>query len=175
MAGIFSERPDALPTPPSHVTSREGGGVPFAMQVQMRARLPLGLVALALAAAASASASAADVRATTDGRMSGATQITFGCPGPVRVGAPPCEHWSSFPHARFTLTRLRGGVPVSGSERRFNSDGRGRFTLPLAAGRYQLTPLAQAHSNGGAPITLSVRAGQTTWTLLRYQGYPRML
>jgi hypothetical protein len=141
------------------------------MRLQMQARLSLGLVVLALATAASA----ADVQATTDGRLSGATQISFGCPGPVRVGAPPCEHWSSFPRARFTLVRLRAGVPVPGSDRRFRSDSRGRFTLRLAAGRYQLAPLAQAHTNGGTAINLTVRAGRTTWTLVRYQGYPRML
>ena len=148
-----------------------GSGVSSLMGDAMRARLILGLVVLALTAGAAASG----VHASVGGRLAGVTQITFGCPGPIREGAPPCEHWSRFPHARFSITRLRGNVPVPGTDRRVSSDSRGRFTLQLVPGRYRLTPLPQPHTNGGTPVTVAVRTGQTTWTLVRFQGYPRML
>jgi hypothetical protein len=103
------------------------------------------------------------------GRLTGITQISYGCPGPQRVGEP-CEHWSSFAHARFRLTTLR-----SGYTRIITSDMRGRFSLPLTAGRYQLTPLRQLHTTGGTPITATIHAATTTWTHVRYQGFPQML
>lgn len=103
------------------------------------------------------------------GRLSGATQISYGCPGPQRVGEQ-CEHWSSFDHARFGLTTLG-----SGHTRIITSNSRGRFTLLLGPGRYRLTPLRQTHTTGGASVTVTIRATATTWVRLRFEGFPRML
>src|SRR5947207_2716350 len=79
------------------------------------------------------------------GRLSGVTQISYGCPGPQREGEP-CEHWSSFAQARFRVTTLSGG-----NARIVTSNWRGRFTLVRIPGRYVLTPLRQAHTTGGTP------------------------
>jgi hypothetical protein len=105
----------------------------------------------------------------SQGRLSGSTQISYGCPGPQREGVP-CEHWSSFARARFRLTTLS-----SGDARIVTSDWRGRFTLVLTVGRYRVTPLRQAHTTGGTPLTVTIRAAATTWTRVRFQGFPRML
>jgi hypothetical protein len=112
-------------------------------------------------------------RASSDGqvqgRLSGVTQISYGCPGPQREGEP-CERWSSFARARFRVTNLGGGGP-----RTVTSDRRGRFMLVLTVGRYRLTPLRQAHTTGGTPLTVTIHAAATTWTRVRFQGFPRML
>jgi hypothetical protein len=105
------------------------------------------------------------------GRLSGVTQISYGCPGPQRVGQQ-CERWSSFAHARFRVTTLAG---AGGSARVIVSDGRGRFTLALAPGRYRVTPLRQAHTTGGVSVTVAIRTTATTWVRVRFQGFPRML
>ena len=104
------------------------------------------------------------------GRLSGVTQISFGCPGPQREG-DPCERWSAFARARFHLTKLGSGA----AERTITSDARGRFTLLLAVGRYRLTPLRQQQTTGGTPVTVTIRVGATTWARVRFQGFPRML
>ncbi len=109
------------------------------------------------------------------GRLAASTQISFGCPGPSRVGGPPCEHWSSFANARFTVTRLVREKPSPGTRLVVRSDSRGRFSIALAAGRYLLRPLAQPHTTGGTTLRVRVRIGVTTWTLVRFQGFPRML
>src|SRR5260221_3531752 len=71
--------------------------------------------------------------AIVTGRLSGVTQISFGCPGPQREGNP-CERWSSFPRARFQVLRLTSRAATltitSGSNR--------RFALLVATGRYHL-------------------------------------
>jgi hypothetical protein len=103
------------------------------------------------------------------GRLSGVTQISYGCPGPPREGEP-CEHWSTFPQARFRVTTLRNGYA-----RIATSDRRGRFTLVLPAGRYRVTPLPQTHTTGGAALTVTIQAGATVWARVRFQGFPRML
>ena len=103
------------------------------------------------------------------GRLSGVTQISYGCPGPQRVGEQ-CERWSSFAHARFGLTTLGGR-----NARVITSDGRGRFTLALAPGRYRVTPLRQAHTTGGMSVTVTIRTSATTWIRVRFQGFPQML
>jgi len=103
------------------------------------------------------------------GRLSGVTQISYGCPGPQREGEP-CEHWSTFAQARFRLTTLRNGYA-----RIVTSNRRGRFTLALTAGRYRVTPLPQTHTTGGAALTVTIQAGATTWARVRFQGFPRML
>jgi hypothetical protein len=103
------------------------------------------------------------------GRLSGVTQISYGCPGPQREGEP-CEHWSSFARARFRVTTSNNG-----DTRIVTSDRRGRFTLALTAGRYRVTPLPQTHTTGGATLTVTIRAGATVWARVRFQGFPRML
>ena len=103
------------------------------------------------------------------GRLSGVTQISYGCPGPQREGET-CEHWSSFAHARFRLRTLS-----SGDARTVTSGRLGRFTLLLTVGRYRLTPLRQAHTTGGPALTVTIRAAASTWTRVRFQGFPRML
>jgi hypothetical protein len=132
--------------------------------------VPIGTtVALLFAAFGAGGIAQAGTAGQTQARLSGVTQISYGCPGPQREGAP-CEHWTSFAHARFRLMTLR-----SGDARTITSDRLGRFTLMLAVGRYRLTPLRQAHTTGGAPLTVTIRAAATTWTRIRFQGFPQML
>ena len=110
-----------------------------------------------------------------DGRLTGLTQITYGCPGPQRVGQQ-CERWFSLANARFALTRIRtDGTPIPSTRRVVVSDGSGRFNLPLTAGTYAIVPLAQRHTRGGTTLTTRVRAGQTTRTTVRFLGYPMMV
>lgn len=136
----------------------------------MRAKLIVALVVLTACVAQTASGAR-----VAGGRLTGLTQITYGCPGPVRVGAPPCEHWLSFPWARFTITRLGAtGVPIAGTRRLVISDGRGRFNLVLRVGRYRVLLLPQKHTGGGGPINVTVKAGRTAWVLVRFQGFPQM-
>jgi len=125
----------------------------------------LSIVALAAGGTRQAGSAIQDL-----GRLSGVTQISFGCPGPQRDGET-CERWSSFAQARFHVAKLNSGAAA----RTVTSDRRGRFTLALAAGHYRLTPLRQANTTGGTPVTLTVRAGATTWARVRFQGFPRML
>ena len=103
------------------------------------------------------------------GRLSGVTQISYGCPGPQREG-DPCEHWSNFAQARFRVTTLRNR-----NTRIVTSNRLGRFTLALPAGRYRLTPLPQTHTTGGTTLTVTIQAGATLWARVRFQGFPRML
>ena len=135
------------------------------MRPRIGATLALWLVALAAAAAPTASGTVEN-----PGRLSGVTQISYGCPGPQREGEP-CEHWSSFARAQFRMAKLGSG----GATRTITSDRRGRFTLLLAIGRYRLTPLPQAHTTGGTPITVTIGAAATTWARVRFDGFPRML
>jgi len=127
--------------------------------------LVLWLIALTTVAAPPASSTVQN-----QGRLSGVTQISYGCPGPQREGEP-CERWSTFAQAQFRVAKLSSG----GATGTIKSDRRGRFTLVLAIGRYRLTPLPQAHTTGGTPITVTIRAAATTWTRVRFQGFPRML
>jgi hypothetical protein len=113
--------------------------------------------------------------ANATGRLAGLTQITYGCPGPQRVGQQ-CERWSVFKHARFALTRVRpDGTPIAGSRRIVVSDGNGRFSLVLTAGAYAVIPLAQAHTRGGRSFAVRVRAGQVAGITVRFLGYPMMV
>jgi len=43
----------------------------------------------------------------------------------------------------------------------------------ISSDGYRLTPLPQGHTTGGTPIT--IQAAATTWTRVRFQGFPRML
>jgi len=67
--------------------------------------MALALSVVALAAGGTPKTSSA---VQTPGRLSGVTQISYGCPGPQREGKP-CEHWSSFGHAQFRIARLNNG------------------------------------------------------------------
>jgi hypothetical protein len=136
------------------------------MQRLIGRAIVLPLVALAAAGGGMTRAGAATHGL---GRLSGVTQITYGCPGPQRDG-DPCEHWSNFAQARFRVVKLTGGAP-----RTLTSDRRGRFTLLLAVGRYRVTPLRQPHTTGGPALTVTIRASATTWLRVRFEGFPRML
>ena len=132
-------------------------------------KVRVGAIGVLLVVAAAVAALSANGNDRSVGRLSGVTQISYGCPGPQRDGVP-CERWSTFPGARFRVAPLGGGAP-----RTLTSDARGRFTLLLAVGRYRITPLRQAHTTGGTSVVVAVRVAATTWTRVRFQGYPRML
>ena len=104
------------------------------------------------------------------GRLSGVTQISYGCPGPQREGEA-CERWSTFAQARFLVAKLSTGSATH----TLTSDRRGRFTLLLAAGGYRLTPIRQPHTTGGTPVTVTIQAAATTWARVRFEDFPRML
>ncbi len=110
------------------------------------------------------------------GLLVGLTQISYGCPGPVRNGQPPCEHWNPFPHAKFAIRQIgENGQPLRQIIRVAVSDRLGRFSVRLSSGDYQLTPLAQAHTSGGRKLTVRIRFGHATRILVRFLGVPRML
>jgi hypothetical protein len=97
------------------------------------------------------------------------TQISFGCPGPVRETGPTCNPWHAFPHARLAVAR------AGGASRIVVSDAAGRLRLRLAPGSYAVTPLAQAHARAGAVLHVRVRPGAVTRLLVRFEGFPQML
>lgn len=131
------------------------------------------LVTMLLAAVAAGAARGATVPA---GWLAGKTQISFGCPGPVRQDGPPCEPWRIFPDARFAVVRIGpGGTPVAATRRVVVSDDGGAFRLRLAAGAYDVTPLRQAHTLGGAQLHVRVTAGAVTRVLVRFVGFPQMM
>jgi hypothetical protein len=118
--------------------------------------------------------SVANPAATASGRLAGKTQISFGCPGPT-TEPPSCNPWRLFVHARFSLAqRASGGDPISGTRRVVTSDARGRFALRLSAGSYLITPLPERHTHGGTRVVVHVRTGETTTTLVRFDGFPQM-
>ena len=123
----------------------------------MRSVVAIGLSVLAFSPAA-----------TTTGRLSGATQISFGCPGPVREGEPGCNPWRPFAHARLTVTG-------NGIKRVVLSDERGRFTLVLPVGGYLVVPVPQKNTRGGPRLTVRVSSGTTTWVRVRFVGFPMMV
>lgn len=113
--------------------------------------------------------------ATATGTLKGLTQISFGCPGPVRAEAPTCNPWHAFPHAKFSLSRRStGGEPVPGTAVVITSNSLGRFRMRLDTGTYLLTPLPRLNSRGGKRVTVRVRAGGVTTALVRFLGYPQM-
>jgi hypothetical protein len=110
-----------------------------------------------------------------DGRLVGLTQISYGCPGPQRVGQQ-CERWSAFAHSRFALFRTPArGELIPNIPRIVTSDGRGSFSVVLTPGTYTIVPLVQPHSRGGTTLTARIRAGQTTRTMVRFLGSPIMV
>lgn len=117
--------------------------------------------------------SVAHPAARATGRLAGKTQISFGCPGPATE--PPCNAWRPFAHARLSLAqRASSGDPISGTRRVVTSDARARFALRLPAGSYLITPLPQRHTHGGTRVIVHIRTGQTTTTLVRFDGFPQM-
>jgi hypothetical protein len=124
----------------------------------------------------SASVAAASKIQAGSGLLVGLTQISYGCPGPARVGQPSCERWHPFPRARFGIRQIGPtGRPLPQIVRVVGSDQLGRFSVRLATGDYQVSPLVQAHTSGGPKLTIRVRSGHTTRLLVRFLGIPRMV
>jgi hypothetical protein len=139
----------------------------------MRRLIAIGITLLA--GTGTVAGAAAPAR-TVDGWLAGRTQISFGCPGPVRKGYPSCDPWRVFAHARFSVAReAADGAPIPSTTRLVVSDGQGRFSLRLPAGRYTVTPLPQAHTRGGTRLRVRAEAGAVTRVLVRFQGFPMML
>lgn len=110
------------------------------------------------------------------GLLVGSTQISYGCPGPARVGQPSCETWHPFPKARFAIRQIGPkGRPLPQIIRVVVSDHLGRFSTKLSSGGYQVTPLVQTHTSGGPRLTVHVRSGHTTRVVVRFLGVPRMV
>jgi hypothetical protein len=129
----------------------------------------LALAAVSLTAGASGAATGAT------GILKGATQISFGCPGPVSTSGPPCNPWRPFPRARFSLARRStAGTPVPGTAVVVTSTAQARFNVRLDAGTYIVTPLPQRNTRGGPRLTIRVRAGAATTALVRFLGFPQM-
>ena len=120
-----------------------------------------------------AGASGASIGAT--GTLSGTTQISFGCPGPVNPDGPTCNPWHAFSNAKFSVARRSTtGAPVPATAVVVTSDAHAHFSIRLSAGTYVVTPLPQRNTHGGPRLTVRVRAGLTTTALVRFVGYPRM-
>ena len=135
--------------------------------------LKIVMIAIAAVVCGGAAAGVANPAATASGRLSGKTQISFGCPGPSTE--PPCNPWRPFAQARFSLAqRSADGAPKSGTRRTVISDERARFSLRLPVGSYLITPLRQSHTHGGARLVVRVRAGVSTTALVRFIGFPQM-
>lgn len=134
----------------------------------------IAVAAVLALAAPSAGASGAATHAT--GTLSGTTQISFGCPGPVNPDGPPtCKPWHAYPNAKFSVARRSTtGAPIPATAVVVTSNARGHFSVRRAVGSYIITPLAQHNTHGGPRLTVRVRAGMTTTVLVRFAGYPRM-
>jgi hypothetical protein len=133
----------------------------------------LALVSVVCVAGLAAAGSRATVSAT--GTLSGTTQISFGCPGPVSPAGPSCHPWHLFPNARFSISRRStDGTPVPMTAIVVTSHANARFSLRLDAGSYLITPLAQHSTHGGPRLTVRVRAGAVTTVLVRFVGFPQM-
>jgi hypothetical protein len=103
------------------------------------------------------------------GTLTGQTQISYGCPGPVAPDSTSCHPWHAFAKARFSVS------PSLGQTRFVVSDAQGRFTMRLAPGSYTVKSLPQAHTRGGTTLRVQVRAGALTRILVRFQGFPMMM
>jgi hypothetical protein len=133
-------------------------------------------VSITFLAGTGAAAGVAVPARTVDGTLAGRTQISFGCPGPVREGRPSCHPWHIFAHARFAVApEAADGSPIPNTNRVVVSDGQGRFILRLPAGRYTVTPLPQAHTHGGTSLRVWIEADTLTRVRVRFQGFPLML
>ncbi len=141
----------------------------------MRQTIVVGLAALAGLGSVTGLASSAR---SAGGLLTGTTQISFGCPGPVREGTPSCNPWRPLGNARFSVAASpAGGNPAPGTARFVLSDAQGHFALRLPAGRYIVTPLPQPrlHTYGGPRLIVRIHAAETTRILVRVEGFPRML
>jgi len=113
--------------------------------------------------------------ARATGLLTGTTQISFGCPGPVREGGN-CDPWRAYPHARFSVARRSStGDPVPGTAVVVTSNGRARFSVRLDAGMYLVTPLPQSNTRGGPRLTVRVLAGAVKALRVRFEGFPKMV
>ena len=131
------------------------------------------LIVLGLAVVVGAASASATVPGS--GSLVGQTQISFGCPGPVRVGQPSCHPWHPFPHARFAIRQTGPTGQLPQIIRLITSDANAHFIIRLNTGRYTITPLPQQHTHGGRSLTVQIKPGRVTNILVRYQGYPRMV
>lgn len=139
-------------------------------------RLFTAVIAFLVVLVLGADAASASQAQPGSGSLVGQTQISYGCPGPIRIGQPPCEHWNSFPHAKFGIRQIGAkGQPLPQIIRLVVSDAKGRFSIRLTNGDYQLTLLAQAHTSGGRKLTVHIRSGHMTKILVRFLGVPRMV
>ena len=151
----------------SHLSETSSGAFG---EVALRKIVVVGIAAVVCGGAA---AGVANPAATASGRLSGKTQISFGCPGPATE--PPCNPWRPFAHARFSLAqRSADGGPKPGTRRTIISDARARFSLRVAVGSYVITPLRQSHTRGGERLVVQVGAGVSTAALVRFIGFPQM-
>jgi hypothetical protein len=133
----------------------------------------LGVSTLAAATILLTGSAGAAVDST--GILAGATQISFGCPGPVSDSGTGCNPWHSSPSARFSISRrARGGLPLSNTRMVVTSRLDGRFSLRLSPGSYLVTPLPGRNTHGGPRLTVRVRAGSVTTLLVRFVGFPQM-
>jgi hypothetical protein len=98
----------------------------------------------------------------------GVLRLSHGCPGPVRVGdTRRCD----FPGAGIVVRVFRPAATVA--FRSVRTDGAGRFSVALPAGRYMLradVPLVREQ-----PTPVSVRTGGWTAVTLRYLIPPYMV
>ena len=134
------------------------------------------VTALPIALTIGIAAAAASHSQPRSGLLVGQTQISYGCPGPVRIGYPSCESWHPFLRARFSVRQIGPkGHALPQIIRVVVSDREARFSLRLTAGGYQVTPLLQAHTSGGRKLTIHVRPSDTTRILVRFLGTPRMV
>ena len=131
--------------------------------------MPRSLAVAVVSTLVGVAAVGATAAGSATGTLTGETQISYGCPGPVAMdGRPGCNPWRPFANARLSV------VSSSGAARIVVSDGQGRFIVRLAPGSYVAKPLPQAHTRGGATIQLGVTAGGRTWILVRFMGFPLM-
>jgi adenylate cyclase len=132
-------------------------------------------IGVSLAAGAGVAA-AAYRQAPSQGKLVVQTQISFGCPGPLRDDGSSCNPWHAFAKAQFTVTRqATDGTPIPATRRLLVSDSLGHFLLALAPGKYWVQPLAQGRARSGPRVQARVSAGTVTRIVLRYYGYPRMV
>ena len=133
----------------------------------MRRAIGIGVAALTFSVSVAGVGGAARTETAT---LAGVTQVSFGCPGPVRKGGPSCNPWHPLALARFSVADDTGRI------RTVRSDARARFDLRLPAGTYVVKPLAQPelHTLGGPQLTVRIRGGMTTRILVRFEGFPQM-
>jgi len=134
-----------------------------------------GLGVSTLVAAIVLLAGPAGAAVDSTGTLRGTTQISFGCPGPIRDSGPVCNPWRTYPSAHFSIARRStSGQPVPGSTVVVTSNLNGRFSLRLSPGRYLVTPLPGGKTRGGPRLIVRVSAGAETTVLVRFVGVPQM-